>query len=90
MSEYFTVAPDTLAAVVALVQEQYLDTLPHAIELDVTDILTGIDWPEGAEHQAWLDTAPVAEIAGWVASVYADLIDGRRAEREFECTDKPD
>lgn len=24
------------------------------------------DWPEGAEHQAWLDSAPVQEIADWV------------------------
>lgn len=24
------------------------------------------DWPEGEEHQKWLDTAEDAEIAGWV------------------------
>ena len=24
------------------------------------------DWPEGEEHQRWLDTAPIPEIADWV------------------------
>lgn len=24
------------------------------------------DWPEGEVHQAWLDTAPIEEIAGWM------------------------
>lgn len=24
------------------------------------------DWPQGEEHQRWLDTAPVGEIAAWI------------------------
>lgn len=24
------------------------------------------DWPEGDEHQAWLNTAPAEEIANWM------------------------
>lgn len=24
------------------------------------------DWPEGEDHQLWLDTAPADEIAGWI------------------------
>ena len=26
------------------------------------------DWPEGAEHQRWLDTASIDEIADWCCS----------------------
>ena len=34
------------------------------------------DWPEGQEHQDWLDTADVREIADWLAStVFTDLDD---------------
>lgn len=34
------------------------------------------DWPEGQEHQDWLDTADVQEIADWLAStVFTDLDD---------------
>lgn len=28
------------------------------------------DWNEGAEHQAWIDSAPVSEIVDWLASFY--------------------
>ena len=27
------------------------------------------DWPEGEQHQQWLNTAPVQEIADWIESV---------------------
>ena len=74
--QYFTIAPDVLVAVVAILQDAYLDVSPHAIELDITDILIGTDWPEGAKHQTWLDTAPIATIAEWTAAVYADMIAG--------------
>lgn len=30
------------------------------------------DWNEGDEHQQWLDSAPVAEVASWLASVEAE------------------
>lgn len=29
------------------------------------------DWPEGAEHQAWLNSASVQEIADWVLATGA-------------------
>ncbi len=27
------------------------------------------DWPAGEEHQRWLDTAPLPEIADWAAEI---------------------
>jgi hypothetical protein len=33
------------------------------------------EWPNKAEHDQWLDTATMAEIADWVKAVTAD--DGR-------------
>jgi hypothetical protein len=41
------------------------------------------EWTEGDEHQAWLDTAPAAEIASWAFSGLEDA----RAEREVEEAD---
>jgi hypothetical protein len=32
---------------------------------DVTEFILA-DWPEGEEHQKWIDTAPAHEIAEWV------------------------
>lgn len=32
----------------------------------IQDNLLGYDWPNDAEHQAWLDSAPVGEIVSWL------------------------
>lgn len=34
-------------------------------EADVAEFCLA-DWPEGTEHQEWLDTAPVQNIADWI------------------------
>lgn len=33
------------------------------------EIALDTDWMEGQEHQDWLDTAPAAEIASWLADI---------------------
>jgi hypothetical protein len=36
------------------------------------DLLLKYDWPNAAEHQQWLNTAPVPEIAAWLADLCRD------------------
>lgn len=45
------------------------DILGEAVSPDVVaDYCCSESWPEGQEHQDWLDTAPAAEIADWIRS----------------------
>jgi hypothetical protein len=42
----------------------------HTVARDgVVEIALDTDWPEGARHQTWLDSAPIAEVANWVLTV---------------------
>ncbi len=41
--------------------------LPRTVERICT-----YDWPEGQDHQDWLSSAPVAEIATWAAIIARD------------------
>ena len=59
---YYTINQNRLAEIVANVQQ----TSPMT-EAQVRDFVLA-DWPEGAEHQDWLDNAPVSEIADWVVA----------------------
>ena len=57
----FTIDPTKLTAITAIVQT----SRPAMTEAQVRDYCLA-DWPEGQEHQDWLDNAPVSEIADWV------------------------
>ena len=51
----------------------YSEYEPGVATVDVEATLL-YDWPEGQEHQDWLDYAPATEIADWLAStVFDDL-----------------
>ncbi len=45
---------------------------PPASHKDVRDIIENEDW-DTDEHRAWLDSAPVREIATWVYSILRDI-----------------
>jgi hypothetical protein len=54
--EYYTISEPRLERVAELAR----------LPLDRVREYLLADWPEGAEHQAWLDNAPEREIAAWV------------------------
>jgi len=62
----YKINSDKLEKVVALFNSQ--------IDPKATDeLIEGeicADWNEGAEHQAWIDTASPREIVDWLASFY--------------------
>lgn len=58
---HFTIDSKKLEAVVKAVQNDRPDIAQRTIEEFVT-----ADWPEGKEHQQWLDNASVQHIADWV------------------------
>jgi hypothetical protein len=57
-TEYYTIGDDRLARVLAELS---------AYDPDMVRAHLLADWPEGQAHQEWLDTAPVLDIARWVA-----------------------
>lgn len=40
--------------------------------LEWVEATLGYDWPNRAEHEAWLEAASEAEIASWLLSLSAD------------------
>ena len=70
---HYTMSHERIDAVIAAVQADY----PSATEDDVISVLDG-DWPEGREHQEWLNNATIAEIAAWVGGIYVNLIEPAR------------
>lgn len=56
---YYKFDPDKCAAVAAAIGRQYGEV----------QAVCCADWPEGDEHQRWLEAAPVDEIADWVATI---------------------
>lgn len=62
MSTYH-INPDKLTEIV----NTYAEYEPNVATADVEATLT-YDWHGGQEHQDWLDTAPAAEIADWLAA----------------------
>ena len=61
MAEYYTIGTERAAAIVERVQRerpQYSEQMIHRFLL--------ADWPEGDEHQNWLDTAPAAGLVDWI------------------------
>ena len=61
-SDHYSISRERLAAVVAALATARPNQ-PSRLG-PISDFLLA-DWPEGAEHQTWLDTAPAAEIADW-------------------------
>lgn len=62
MAEYYTIDSDKLAQVVTLVQARHPLTAEQVRQFCLDD------WPEGDEHQRWLDNASTEEIADWVVA----------------------
>lgn len=43
--------------------------------VDIEDLLLVClsDWPQGDEHQAWLDNTPAQDIADWAGPIIAQI-----------------
>jgi len=52
----------------------YAEYEPNVSTADVEATLL-YDWPEGQEHQDWLDTADPQEVADWLAATTFDDVD---------------
>lgn len=65
-SYYYSITVDRAQAVIAAIRA----SLPDIADEEVIDFMLQ-DWVEGQEHQDWLDTAPVAEIADWALLAFA-------------------
>ncbi len=64
----YTIDSEKLTEVTEIINS---DTDPRATEADVETHITD-DWPEGQEHQDWIDSADAQEIADWVGvTVYS-------------------
>ena len=59
----YIISAEKLQAIV----DAYSEYEPNVHSDDVEKTLT-YDWPEGEEHQEWLDTADPQEIADWLAA----------------------
>ena len=57
----YTIDKDAIQAVVSSASGRQYSLTAEEVELFCT-----ADWPEGQEHQDWLDTATPEEIADWV------------------------
>ena len=58
-NEYFTIDSTRLAAVATAAQTDEQTARSYLLA----------DWPEGAEHQQWLNNAPIRELADWLVAV---------------------
>lgn len=63
-----TINQTKLAEAVRIVRER------KSVEL--SDVLNYVvaDWPNGDEHQEWIDNAPAAEIASWFLAGYTEEV----------------
>ena len=59
----YTIDREKLEAVVNV----YSESEPNVSTADVEAYICG-DWPEGQEHQDWIDSADPQEIADWIAA----------------------
>ncbi len=69
-AEYYTIGEARLAQIVAAVQAIMPDAASAEVRATCLD-----DWPAGQEHQDWLDSADVDDIAGWVVVILRDARD---------------
>jgi len=63
---YYTIDEDKLEQVTEIVNR---DTDPAATPELIRQHICA-DWPEGQEHQDWIDAAAPEEVADWIASFY--------------------
>lgn len=59
----YTIERNKLEAITAIINDKIE---PAVTEETIEEHITA-DWHEGEEHQAWIDSASVEEIADWVA-----------------------
>ena len=62
----YTIDAEKLAEVTRIFNAE---TDPKATA-DIVEAEICADWNEGAEHQAWIDSADPKEIADWLATFY--------------------
>ena len=62
----YRIDSEKLEQVTAIVNTE---TDPKVTETEIEAEICA-DWNEGDEHQEWVDSAPAAEIADWIASFY--------------------
>lgn len=67
----YTIDAEKLADVTRILNAE---TDPKATEELVEAEICG-DWNEGAEHQAWINSATPREIADWLATFYGDIVE---------------
>lgn len=63
---HYTINQDKLAEVVAIIRGH------RTMGVSEVEAFCLADWPEGEEHQHWLDNAPASEIADWVIAGSGD------------------
>lgn len=66
MKTAYTISNERLAAIGQLVRAE------RDISDDTIRAYCEADWSEGAEHQQWLDTAPLQKIADWIVVGYEE------------------
>lgn len=67
--QYFSISDARLSGITAVAQ---LNDATVTAE-QMIDICLDTDWPNAADHQRWLDTAPSSEIAHWAVDIHADV-----------------
>ena len=67
----YTISDEKLAEVIRTYNTYVKDPAILADQATDDEIESAIlgDWPEGDEHQRWLDTASAAEIADWLVAM---------------------
>lgn len=68
---YYTMFVSRAEAVANLIAADDLDAVYY--------YCTDQDWPEGPEHQRWLDSAPAAEIADWILNQAEEVAKSHRS-----------
>ena len=66
-THYYTMANERIRQVAEAVQ-----AAGYPLSIAGVEDFCCADWPEGQEHQGWLDAAPIAEIASWVLDYRPD------------------
>ncbi len=49
---------------------------------DILDLALDTDWPNAAEHQAWLDSASPSEIASWATDLCLEMLQAQQRVAE--------
>lgn len=68
MSNFYTISPEKLTAVI----QSYNEIVDGNLSERKVKSYICADWTEGDEHQQWIDNAPAEEIADWLRFVIPD------------------